>query len=185
MGQLPPVHLKPHSAPKAHVHWAPTHSPVQVLPAAQYTGQLPEAHSRSQVQPGAQVQIPPFWQVSVQQLLAPQPAQVVLHEPPKPPMPVEAELLAAVVPAPPMPVVVVAVVAAPAPPAVDVVGGAPPAPDEAESDDDPPADEALALVLRRPSSGSVQLDAASSASKSEAATSAKARATRGRDIAAR
>jgi hypothetical protein len=31
MGQFPPPHLKPHSAPKAQVHWADTQLPVQVL----------------------------------------------------------------------------------------------------------------------------------------------------------
>ena len=176
------MHLKPHSAPAAQVHWAPWHSAVQVLPGAQYAGQLPVVHSRSQVQPAGQVQSPPFWQVSSQQLPALHPAQVGSHEPPKPPMPVEAELLATLLLAPPIPVVLVLVVAAP--PALDVVIIAPPAPEEADSDADPPAEEAPALVLARPSSGSVQLDEASSATSREAAASAKARATRGRDIGA-
>lgn len=127
------------------------------------------------------MQVAPFAQVSLQQLLVPHPAQVGSHEPPNPPTPVVAELLAAVVPAPPMPVVELE-----APPAVDVVdvAVAPPAPEEADSDEEPPADEAVAPVPGRPWSGSVQLDAASSASRRDAAASAKARATRGRDIGA-
>lgn len=129
-----------------------------------------------------QVQVAPFEQVSLQQLLVPHPAQVGSHEPPNPPTPVVAELLAAVVPAPPMPVVEVEAEVV-VPPAV-VVAVAPPAPDEADSDEEPPAEEAVAPVPGRPWSGRVQLDAASSASRREAAASAKARATRGRDIGA-
>jgi hypothetical protein len=136
------------------------------------------------VQLGGQVQGAPFVQVSLQQLLVPHPTQVGSHEPPNPPTPVEAELLAAVVPAPPIPVVVV-VLAVEAPPALDVVASAPPAPEEADSGEDPPADDAVAPVPGRPSSGSVQLDAAISASRRAAAASAKARATRWRDIGAR
>jgi hypothetical protein len=170
--------VKPHSAPTAHVHVAPSQLPVQVLPAAQSTGQLPPVHSRAQVQPAGQLQSPPFWQVSLQQLLAPHPTQVGSHEPPNPPTPVEAELLATPPPAPPMPVVV----EVEAPPALDVVVIAPPAPEEAGSDDEPAADEEAAPAPGRPSSGSVQLDAASCANSREAAASAKAWATRGRGI---
>jgi hypothetical protein len=178
---LPPLHVNPHSAPAAQVHWAPSQLPVQVLPGAQYTGQLPAVHSRAQVQPAGQVQSPPFWQVSSQHLPAPHPVQVESHEPPNPPIPVEAELLAP--PAPPIPVVVEPALELDAPPALDVVSITPPAPDEADSDADPPAD-VPAPARPWPSSGSVQLDAASCATSREAAASAKARARRRRDIGA-
>ena len=96
------------------------------------------------MQLSGQVQSAPLVQVSLQQLLVPHPAQVGSHEPPKPPTPVVAELLAVVVPAPPVPVVELEV-----PFAVDVAV-APPAPEEADSDEEPPAEEAVAPVPGRP-----------------------------------